>query len=225
LDRPAHDGVAGTDADLVVVVVAAVVAVDVVEEAGEAREAAAAIEGDVVMEIVSPDILQKTDVGGVEVGIAEEDVADVYESLVTRARNYQPDARLLGVRVQELVDLEAGVETIVGSNRDPQFGPPVLFGLGGVFVEVLEDTTVRVAPVSEREAAGMVDDLDSAPLLRGARGREPVDEDGVVETIQRLSQLVTDFPAIVELDANPLVATPDGVVAIDVRLTVDPDKL
>ena len=225
LDRPAHDGVAGTDADLVVVVVPAVVAVDVVEEAREAREAAAAIEGDVVMEIVSPDILQKTDVGGVEVGVAEEDVVDVYESLVTRARNYHPDARLLGVRVQELVDLEAGVETIVGSNRDPQFGPLVLFGLGGLFVEVLEDTTVRVAPVSEREAAGMVDDLDSAPLLRGARGREPVDEDGVVETIQRLSQLVTDFPAIVELDVNPLVATPDGVVAIDVRLTVDPDKV
>ena len=198
---------------------------EIVDSPGEAREVAEAIDGDVVMKIVSPDILHKTDVGGVEVGVADEDVADVYESLVTRARNYQPDARLLGVQVQELVDLDDGVETIVGSNRDPQFGPLVLFGLGGVFVEVLEDTTVRVAPVSEREAAGMIDDVDSAPLLRGARGREPVDEDGVVETIQRLSQLVTDFPAIVELDVNPLVATPDGVTAIDVRLTVDPNKL
>jgi acetyltransferase len=110
-------------------------------------------------------------------------------------------------------------------NRDPQFGPLLLFGLGGVFVEVLEDTTVRLAPVTEREATDMLDDIDSAPLLRGARGRPPVDEAGIVETIQRLSQLVTDFPAIVELDINPLVATPDGVVAVDIRLTVDPETL
>jgi acetyltransferase len=190
-----------------------------------AREAAEAIDGDVVMKIVSPDILHKTDIGGVEVGVADADVPDVYETLVARARNYQPDARILGVQIQETVDLNEGVETIVGANRDPQFGPLVLFGLGGVFVEVLEDTATRVAPVSEREAAGMIDAVDSAPLLRGARGRDPVDEAAVVETIQRLSQLVTDFPAIVELDVNPLVATPDGVAAVDLRLTVDPENL
>jgi acetyltransferase len=108
-------------------------------------------------------------------------------------------------------------------NRDPQFGPLVLFGLGGIFVEVLEDTTVRVAPVSEGEATEMLDEIDSAPLLRGARGREPVDEAGIVETIQRLSQLVTDFPQILELDINPLVATPSGVSAVDIRLTIDPE--
>ncbi len=149
----------------------------------------------------------------------------MYETLITRALNYQPDARLFGVQMQEQVDLDDGVETIIGMNRDPQFGPLVLFGLGGVFVEVLEDTTVRIAPVSEPEASEMLDHIDSAPLLRGARGREPIDEAGIVETIQRLSQLVTDFPAIVELDINPLVATPDGVVAIDLRLTVDPETL
>ncbi|WP_254841166.1 acetate--CoA ligase family protein [Natronomonas marina] len=198
---------------------------EVVDSPAAAREVAERLDGDIVMKIVSPDILHKTDVGGVEVGVATADVEDVFESLVTRARTYQPDARVLGVQVQETVDLEAGVETIVGTNRDPQFGPLVLFGLGGVFVEVLEDTTVRVAPVSEPEATGMLDDIDAAPLLRGARGREPVDEDAVVETIQRLSQLVTDFPAIVELDVNPLVATPDGVAAIDLRLTVDPERL
>jgi len=179
----------------------------------------------VVMKIVSPDILHKTDVGGVEVGVTDADVADIYETLITRARNYQPDARILGVQIQEMVDFDDGVETILGLNRDPQFGPLVLFGLGGVFVEVFEDTTLRVAPVSKSEAASMIDDIDAAPLLRGARGRTPVDEDAVVETIQRLSQLVTDFPAIVELDINPLVATPDGVVAIDIRLTVDPERL
>jgi acetyltransferase len=129
------------------------------------------------------------------------------------------------VQIQETLDLDAATETIVGMNRDPQFGPLLLFGLGGIFVEVLEDTTVRVAPVSEPEAREMVDDIDSAPLLRGARGRDPVDEAGVVEAIQRLSQLVTDFPAILELDINPLVATPEGVSAVDVRLTIDQEQL
>ncbi|CCQ36968.1 acetate--CoA ligase (ADP-forming) [Natronomonas moolapensis 8.8.11] len=198
---------------------------DIVDSPGEAKELAERIGGDVVMKVVSPDILHKTDIGGVEVGVPLRDVEDTYEALVSRARNYRPDARLLGVQVQELIDLDDSVETIVGMNRDPQFGPLVLFGLGGVFVEVLEDTTVRIAPLSEAEAAGMLEDIDSTPLLRGARGREPVDEAGIVETIQRLSQLVVDFPAIVELDINPLVATADGVVAVDIRLTVDHETL
>ncbi|MFB6128591.1 MAG: acetate--CoA ligase family protein [Halorhabdus sp.] len=191
----------------------------------EAVQAAGEIDGEVVMKIVSPDILHKSDIGGVEVGVPDEEVADTYDDLIARARNYQPDATILGVQLQEMADLDAGTETIVGINRDPQFGPLVMFGLGGIFVEVLEDATFRVAPVSEPEATEMIDEIDSAPLLRGARGREPVDEDGVVETIQRISQLVTDFPAILELDINPLVATPDGVVAVDIRATVDQEEL
>jgi acetyltransferase len=198
---------------------------EVVDSPAAAERRAAEIGGDVVMKIVSPDILHKTDIGGVEVGVALEDVRDTYEDLVSRARRYQPDATLLGVQVQELLDTEAGVETIVGTNRDPQFGPLVLFGLGGVFVEVMEDTTVRLAPVTEPEAREMLDEIRAAPLLRGARGREPVDEAGVVDTVQRLSQLVTDFPAILELDVNPLVVTPEGATAVDVRLTIDPDEL
>ncbi|GAA0656050.1 acetate--CoA ligase family protein [Salarchaeum japonicum] len=183
------------------------------------------VEGDVVMKIVSPDILHKSDIGGVKVGVPNEGVYDAYEDLVSRARNYQPDATVLGVQVQELVDTDRGTETILGVNRDPQFGPLVLFGLGGIFVEVMEDTTVRVAPVSEREADGMLSDIHAAPLLRGARGREPADLDALRESIERLSQLATDFPAILELDINPLVATADGVQAVDVRLTIDPDDL
>ncbi|MFW6384820.1 MAG: acetate--CoA ligase family protein, partial [Halodesulfurarchaeum sp.] len=198
---------------------------EIVDTPEEAQEAASSIEGDVVMKIVSPDILHKSDIGGVKVGVSDEDVYDAYEDLVTRARNYQPDATILGVQIQEMIDLDAGTETILGMNRDPQFGPLLLFGLGGIFVEILEDTTVRVAPVSEREAVAMIDEIDSAPLLRGARGRTPVDESAIVESIQRLSQLVTDFPSILELDINPLVASPDGVQAVDIRLTVDPDKL
>ncbi|MEF8828366.1 MAG: acetate--CoA ligase [Haloarcula sp.] len=198
---------------------------EVVSSPVEAEAIAEEIGDDVVMKIVSPDILHKSDIGGVEVGVPVEDVRDTYEDLVVRARNYQDDATILGVQVQEMVDLDSGVETILGMNRDPQFGPLLLFGLGGIFVEVLEDNTVSVAPVSEAEAKGMLDDIDSAPLLRGARGRDPVDEATLVETIQRLSQLVTDFPAIVELDINPLVATPDGVQAVDLRLTLDQEQL
>ena len=198
---------------------------EIVDSPAAANDVAERIGGDVVMKIVSPDILHKTDIGGVEVGVPQSEVRATYETLLSRARNYQPDARLLGVQIQELLDVDDGVETIVGMNRDPQFGPLLMFGLGGVFVEVLEDTTVRIAPVSEREAASMIDDIDSAPLLRGARGRDPVDEAAIVETVQRVSQLVSDFPAIVELDINPLVATADGVAAIDIRLTVDPETL
>jgi len=177
------------------------------------------------MKIVSPDILHKSDIGGVAVGVAPEEVADTYEDLVTRARNYQPDATLVGVQVQELRDTDSGVETIVGVNRDPGFGPLVLFGLGGIFVEILEDATVRIAPVSQPQADAMIDEIDAAPLLRGARGRDPVDEAAVTEVIERLSQLVMDFPAIVELDVNPLVATPEGATAVDLRLTIDQEKL
>jgi acetyltransferase len=198
---------------------------DIVDSPGDAEAVAREIGEEVVMKIVSPDILHKSDIGGVEVGVPPEEVADTYEDLIVRARNYQSDATVLGVQVQEMVDLDAGTETILGMNRDPQFGPLLLFGLGGIFVEVLEDTTVRVAPVSEPEARAMLDDIDSAPLLRGSRGRQPVDEAALVETVQRLSQLVTDFPAIVELDINPLVATPDGVQAVDLRLTLDQEEL
>jgi len=198
---------------------------DVATSPHEALDVARDIDDQVAMKIVSPDILHKSDIGGVKVGVEFNDVYDAYEDLVTRARNYQPDADVLGVQVQEMLDLDSAVETIVGVNRDPQFGPLVLFGLGGIFVEVMEDTSLRVAPVGESEAVEMTEDIQSAPLLRGARGRDPVDVDGVVDTIQRLSQLAMDFPAILELDVNPLVVTPEGATAVDLRLTTDIDKL
>ncbi|KTG17722.1 acetate--CoA ligase alpha subunit [Haloferax profundi] len=198
---------------------------EIVDDPADALSVAEEIDGNVVMKIVSPDILHKSDIGGVKVGVSNEDVYDAYEDLITRAKNYQPDANILGVQVQEMVNLDDGVETIVGMNRDPQFGPLMMFGLGGIFVEILEDTTFRVAPVAESEAEAMTKEIDAAPMLRGARGADPVDIGGITETIQRLSQLVTDFPAILELDINPLVALPDGVQAVDVRLTVDPDEL
>ena len=196
----------------------------VVDSPGDASRVAEEIGGDVVMKIVSPDISHKSDIGGVEVGVPPGAVADTYEDLVVRAHNYQPDATILGVQVQERVDLESGTETIVGVTRDPQFGPLVMVGLGGIFVEVIEDTAFRVAPVPEPEIREMFEELESMPLLYGARGREPADVDALVETVARVSQLVTDFPAIAELDINPVVALPDGVAAVDLRLTLDPEK-
>ncbi|MFB6102625.1 MAG: acetate--CoA ligase family protein [Haloplanus sp.] len=198
---------------------------EVVDSPVDALDVAERIGDSVVMKIVSPDILHKSDIGGVKVGVPKEEVYDAFEDLVARARNYQPDATILGVQVQEQVDVDAGVETIAGTNRDPQFGPLVLFGLGGIFVEVMEDTALRVAPVAEADAREMLDEITAAPLLSGARGRDPVDRDALAETLGRLSQLVTDFPAILELDVNPLVAQPDGVQAVDLRLTVDLDQL
>jgi acetyltransferase len=198
---------------------------EVIESPEAAERVADEIGDDVVMKIVSPDILHKSDIGGVKVGVARDDVRDAYEDLVSRARSYQPDAELIGVQVQETVEMDEGVETIVGFNRDPQFGPLVMFGLGGVFVEVFEDTSFGIAPVTDAEAREMVESVESSPLLRGARGREPVDVDSVVETVERVSALATDFPAVLELDINPLVATPEGVSAVDLRLTLDPEEL
>jgi acetyl coenzyme A synthetase (ADP forming)-like protein len=197
----------------------------VVDNPRDARDLAADIDGDVVMKIVSPDISHKSDIGGVEVGVSTPEVADTYEDLVVRARNYQPDAKILGVQVQEMVDLDTGTETIVGITRDPQFGPLVMFGLGGIFVEIMEDTSFRVAPVTETDGQEMIDEVTSSPLLYGARGREPADVDALVDVIQRISQLVTEFPAITELDINPVVATPDGAAAIDLRLTIDAEAV
>jgi len=198
---------------------------EVVDDPADAVAAADRIGGPVVMKIVSPEISHKSDIGGVEVGVDSGDVRSTFEDLVARARNYQPDATILGVQIQEMVDLDEGTETIVGVTRDPQFGPLIMFGLGGIFVEIMEDTAFRVAPVSEPEIREMTGEITSAPLLHGARGRTPADVDALVEVIGRVSQLVTDFPAITELDINPVVAMPDGVSAIDLRLTFDQEEL
>ena len=190
-----------------------------------AAEAADRLGDRVAMKLVSPDIVHKSDVGGVEVGVPAGEAADTYDTLLRRAADHDPDARVLGVQVQALVETDRAVETIAGSVRDPQFGPLVLFGLGGVFVEVFEDTALRLAPVSEATARRMTEEIRSAPMLRGTRGREPVDLDALVAALGRLSRLATDFEAIQEFDVNPLVAGPEGVTAVDLRVTIDPDAV
>ncbi len=196
-----------------------------VDDPKEAAAYAQTLSSDeVVLKIVSPDVSHKSDVGGVRIGIPPADVEATFEDIVTRVRNYRSDASILGIYVQEQLDLSDAVEVIVGANRDPQFGPVVLFGLGGIFVEILEDVTLRVAPVDRAGASEMLDAIDAAAVLRGARGRPPIDRDAVVETIVAISQLMMDHPEVLELDINPLIATPTQAYAIDLRLTIETEE-
>ncbi len=173
----------------------------------------------IVMKIASPDILHKTDVGGVRVGLeTPNDVRDAFDLMVYRAQKYQPNAQIWGCLVQEM--LRGGKEVITGMNRDPQFGPLVMFGLGGIYVEVLKDVSFRVAPFDRTDATAMIQEIRSYGLLRGVRGEAPADLDAAVDVLLRLSQLVTDFPEIVEMDINPLMVFEQGrgAVGVDMRL-------
>jgi acetyltransferase len=175
------------------------------------------------MKIASPDILHKTDIGGVRLNIEDaSDVRDSFDLLTFRAVRYMPDAAIWGCLVQEQV--RGGKEVIAGMNRDPQFGPLVMFGLGGIYVEVLKDVSFRIAPFSRREANEMMREIRSFNLLRGVRGQPRSDIEAVADTLLKLSQLVTDFPDIVEMDINPLIVFDEGrgTMGIDMRLVLAP---
>jgi len=190
--------------------------------AAEAVTAAESLGFPIVMKIASPDILHKSDIGGVKVGLENpQDVESTFLDMKGRARRLMPEARLEGVLVQEMVS--GGKEVILGMSKDPQFGPMLMFGLGGIYVEVLKDVTFRIAPINRDDAHEMVTGIRSYALLSGVRGEQPVDVRAIEESLLRLSQLVTDFPQIVELDINPLAVFPKGrnPVAIDARLTIE----
>ncbi|MFI5956065.1 acetate--CoA ligase family protein [Cryptosporangium sp. NPDC051539] len=173
----------------------------------------------VVLKIVSPDILHKTEAGGVIVGVTDAAAAaDAYRTIVRNAREYDPDARIAGVQVQQM--LTAGHEVIIGAVSDPTFGKIVAFGLGGVLVEVLKDVTFRLAPTSPETARSMVEGIKAAEILRGVRGAEPADAEALAQLISRVSDLVTDFPEISEVDLNPVLATATSATAVDVRILV-----
>ena len=173
----------------------------------------------VVMKIASPDILHKSDVGGIVVGVKNADeVRKAHATLIERAKAHKPDAEIWGSQIQEMV--ANAREIIIGMNRDPQFGPLVMFGLGGIYVEVLKDVVFRVAPMSPEQAREMIRSIRSYKLLTGVRGQAPSDLAAIEDTILRISQLVTDFPEIAELDINPLLVREQGqgAVAVDMRL-------
>ncbi len=188
--------------------------------ASEARGLAAGMGFPVVMKIVSPDILHKTEAGGVIVGVADADAAaKAYDTILKNAKSYNAKAKIVGVQVQQMV--KGGQEVIVGAVTDPSFGKLVAFGLGGVLVEVLKDITFRLAPATTADALSMLDGIQAAEMLRGVRGSDPVNREALAKLIVGVSQLVADFPEISEMDLNPVFAAKTSAIAADVRIVVD----
>lgn len=174
----------------------------------------------VVLKIVSPDILHKTEAGGVLVGVnSAADVERGYLTIVENAKKYNANAQIVGVQVQQMIG--GGQEVIIGAVTDPSFGKLVAFGLGGVLVEVLKDVTFRMAPATYDDALSMLDGIAAADVLKGVRGADPANREALAGMIQRVSELVSDFPEISELDLNPVFASKDGAIAADVRIVID----
>jgi acetyl coenzyme A synthetase (ADP forming)-like protein len=173
----------------------------------------------VVLKIVSPDILHKTEAKGVLVGLSSaEEVSAGYDTIIQNAKAYDANARVAGVQIQQM--LGSGQETLIGAITDPTFGPVMTFGLGGVLVEILRDVTFRLAPTTADEALEMINGIRAAEVLRGVRGGPAADQLALATMIERVSELVTDFPEISEVDLNPVLASEDGATAVDARLVV-----
>jgi acyl-CoA synthetase (NDP forming) len=191
------------------------------KSADEAGEIASGIGFPVVMKIVSPDILHKTEAGGVVVGVESADKARAtYQTILDNARNYKADAAIEGVQIQQMLPSGA-TEVIVGSITDPSFGKLVAFGLGGILVEVLKDITFHLAPATKDEAELMLDSLKASEVLKGVRGQPPVDRAALSNIIVKVSELVSDFPEIIEVDLNPIFATQNGATAVDAAIVCD----
>lgn len=185
-----------------------------------AEEAAAASEKigfPVVMKIVSKDVIHKTDAGGVRVGVANaEDAGRAYEDIISAVKTSCPRAEITGILVVK--QLNPGLECIVGVSRDKQLGAAVMFGLGGVFVELLKDVSFQLLPISQREADEMITSIKAAPLLTGYRGKAPKDTVAVRELILKVAKLVEENPEIAELDINPVMVYENGLIALDARI-------
>ncbi len=193
-----------------------------VNSAEEAGKQAESIGYPLVMKIVSPDIIHKSDVGGVILHLnSKSQVEEAFASMMAKIKSNVPGARITGVYIEKMAN-SGSKECIIGLTRDPQFGPMVMFGLGGIFVELLKDVKFAIAPVSEGEAINMIKQIKTYPLLSGYRGQKPVAIDSIADTIVRISQLAVDFPEIKELDINPFMAFPDAAnsVAADARMTL-----
>jgi 4-hydroxybutyrate---CoA ligase (ADP-forming) len=185
----------------------------------EGIDAARHIGYPLVMKIVSPDIIHKSDAGGVKVGVKTDDeLKSAFRTITENALKYKSDAKIKGVLVQEMV--KSAKETILGASQDPTFGPVIMFGLGGIYVEVLKDVVFRVAPIDEQEAINMVESIKTIKLLKGVRGEKPSDLKAIADSLQRLSQLVVDFQEIKEFDINPLLVLEEGKGArvVDARI-------
>lgn len=189
------------------------------KDAEEAGKLAKKLGFPVVIKIVSPDITHKSDVGGVRVGLAKKkDVEEAFEEMVEAVRKIEPDACIEGVAVQAMAP--AGTEVIVGVSRDPQFGHVIMFGLGGVLVEVLKDVAFRIVPLEARDARQIVREIKGYPVLEGVRGGKPADVAALESLILKLSEFVEANPQVEELDLNPVFVYEEGVIAVDARIVI-----
>jgi acyl-CoA synthetase (NDP forming) len=173
----------------------------------------------VVLKIVSPQILHKSDVGGVVLGIADEAaLKNAYPKLIAGVRKHNPKAEVLGVLIEKM--MPPSTEVIVGGIRDSQFGPSVMFGMGGIFTEVYKDVAFRVAPLDKIDALNLIHELRGSKILEGIRGQPPADMDALVDVLIDVSSLMLQHSAISQLDLNPVIAYPDGVCAVDTRIVL-----
>lgn len=173
----------------------------------------------VVLKIVSPDIAHKSDVGGVRLNLQDaEEVGAAFDAIVSSARAAQPGARIDGVSVQQMA--APGAEVIVGMTTDPQFGPVMMFGLGGIMVEVLKDVSFRLVPLERKDAEDMIMEIKGRPVLEGVRGQPPANLDALTELILQVSQFIEANPDVRELDLNPVLASPSGAIAVDARIVI-----
>lgn len=186
----------------------------------EAVKYASAIGFPTVLKIVSPDVLHKSDVGGVIIGLkSADDVRHGYNQILQNVEKHDPKARIAGVLVQEMAP--PSTEVIVGAIKDPQFGPAIMFGLGGVFVEVLKDVTFRIAPITLDDACEMISEVKAYPLLKGYRNTPPADIDTITKILLNTSRLVTDHLEIKELDLNPIIVYEKGAKTVDARIILE----
>jgi len=197
-----------------------VTAFKLAENEEEAAECAEQLGFPVVLKIVSPDIIHKSDAGGVMVNLkSAEEVQKAYGKILKNAKKYNAQARIVGVLVQEMAP--QSTEVIVGAVKDPQFGQTLMFGLGGIFVELLKDVTFRVAPIAREDAQEMIAEVKAYPLLKGYRSTPPADIDAIVDVLLNTSRLVMENPEIKELDLNPIMAYEKGAKTVDARIILE----
>ena len=189
-----------------------------------AVDASRALHFPVVLKVVSPDIVHKSDIGGVMLDLKTSgQVRKAYDEIMAAVNEKAPKARIWGVSVQKMA--RPGIEIIIGVSKDPQFGPVLMFGLGGILVEVLKDVSLRIVPLERRDAREMIKEIKAYPVLEGFRGREPADIPYLEEMLLKVSKFVEINPEIKEMDLNPIIAYRDGGVAVDARVVLEaPEK-
>ena len=171
----------------------------------------------IVMKIVSPDIIHKTEAGGVKVGIKDEKEAKAaYQDIIYKVKKYKKEAKISGIIAYSMIP--QGTEIIIGMMKDPHFGPVIMFGLGGIFVEILKDISFRILPLEERDAEEMISEIKGYQILKGIRGETPKDVKSIRDVLMKISQLVMENPEIKEIDLNPVFVFNKGLQVVDARI-------